>query len=91
MIEKINTVCLKVRDVEKSSKRYQELHRFKEVFMDDGYLVISVGNDSIPKTNEVEDTDSITNQSYSGYRFISKLFVEKTKNNLTLESTPMVF
>ena len=55
-------------------------------------IVISVGNSSIPLIIDDEDPNSTTNQSYSGCRFASKtFFANKSKNNLRLESTPMVW
>lgn len=65
MIERIDTLCLKVSDVEKSSKWYQELLGFKVAFKDDGYRVLSVGNgDGVPLTIEEGDTVPNANQSY---------------------------
>ncbi|MFE6170145.1 VOC family protein [Viridibacillus arvi] len=42
MIERIDTICLPVSDIEKPSNWYQELLGFKEVYKAEGYLVFSV-------------------------------------------------
>ena len=76
---------LRGRNVAGSSKWHQEILRFREV-------VISVGNSSIPLLIDDEDPNSTSNPSYSGCRFASKTyFANKSKNNLRLESTPMIW
>lgn len=37
MIERIDTICIKVKDVEESSTWYQEFLGFKETFRGEGY------------------------------------------------------
>ncbi|WP_261129284.1 VOC family protein [Bacillus sp. Marseille-Q3570] len=64
MIERIDTVCLLVNDVEISSKWYQDVLGFKEVFMEEGYRVLSVGTGSVPLTIEEGDPNPTPNQNY---------------------------
>ncbi|MFZ3580185.1 VOC family protein [Virgibacillus sp. DJP39] len=52
MIERIDTICLMVSNVEESSTWYQEKLGFKEAFKDEGYRVLSIGNSGVPLTIE---------------------------------------
>ena len=64
LIERIDTLCLKVKDVENSSKWYQDILGFKEAFKGEGYRVLSVGEGGVPLTIEEGETQSSVNQSY---------------------------
>ncbi|KOO51189.1 VOC family protein [Viridibacillus arvi] len=63
MIERIDTICLQVSNIEKSSNWYQELLGFKEVYKAEGYRVLSVGNSGVPLTIE-EGNTSLDNRTY---------------------------
>ncbi|ARI77913.1 VOC family protein [Halobacillus mangrovi] len=63
MIDRLDTVCIKVKDVEKSSNWYQEVLGFGVAFEGNGYRVLSVGN-GVPLTIEEGLTSMSTNQSY---------------------------
>lgn len=52
LIEKIDTVCLKVINVEVSSKWYQDIMGFKETYKGEGYRNLSIGNSEVPFTIE---------------------------------------
>ncbi|MCD5322180.1 MULTISPECIES: VOC family protein [Pontibacillus] len=64
MIERIDTICLKVRDVEKSSKWYQDVLGFRVAFKDKGYVVLNVGEGGVPLTIEEGKSEGHTNGSY---------------------------
>ncbi|MCA0987501.1 VOC family protein [Guptibacillus algicola] len=64
MLERIDTFCLKVRDVERASEWYQEKLGLKETFRDDGYRILSVGDSSVPITIEEGETSESHHQSY---------------------------
>ncbi|WP_377890071.1 VOC family protein [Alkalihalobacillus sp. R86527] len=64
MLERIDTFCLKVRDIERSSQWYQEKLRLKETFRDDGYRILSVGDSRVPITIEEGETARSNHQSY---------------------------
>ncbi|MBU9722733.1 MULTISPECIES: VOC family protein [Bacillaceae] len=51
MFERIDTICLTVSNVEKSSVWYEELG-FKVTFQGEGYRVLSVGKSEVPLTIE---------------------------------------
>ncbi len=51
MFERIDTVCLTVSNVEKSSMWYQKLG-FKVAYKGEGYQVFTIGNSGIPLTIE---------------------------------------
>ncbi|WP_394174276.1 VOC family protein [Guptibacillus hwajinpoensis] len=64
MIERIDTMCLKVSDVEISSNWYQKVLGFEVAFQDNGYRVLNVGDGSVPLTIEEGLAAKSTNQSY---------------------------
>ncbi|WP_112180468.1 MULTISPECIES: VOC family protein [Paraliobacillus] len=63
MFERIDTVCLTVRNVEQSSIWYQELG-FKVAFKGDGYQVFTIGNSGVPLTIEEGSVSSQENSTY---------------------------
>lgn len=52
LIERIDTVCLKVRDIEKSSKWYQEMLGLVEYYKEEHYVILKIGEGDIPLTLE---------------------------------------
>ncbi|MBA2174892.1 VOC family protein [Halobacillus locisalis] len=64
MIERIDTMCLKVSDVEKSSQWYQEILGFEVAFQNKGYRVLKVGSGGIPLTIEEGVTTTGSSQNY---------------------------
>ncbi|WP_156290031.1 VOC family protein [Oceanobacillus salinisoli] len=66
LIDRIDTICLKVSNIEQSSKWYQEVLGFKEIFKGDNYLILGVGSSEIPLTLEKETVNhaSKRNQVY---------------------------
>ncbi|WP_173917729.1 VOC family protein [Halobacillus sp. Marseille-Q1614] len=64
MIDRIDTLCLIVKDVEKSCRWYQEILGFEVAFRGEGYRVLSVGSNSIPLTLEEGDRHLNTHQTY---------------------------
>ncbi|WP_342429993.1 VOC family protein [Neobacillus sp. FSL H8-0543] len=64
MIERIDTVCLKVINVEESSEWYQNILGFKETYKGEGYRILSIGNSKVPLTIEEGDVKPINNGTY---------------------------
>ncbi|WP_270181350.1 VOC family protein [Alkalihalobacillus sp. CinArs1] len=64
MLERIDTFCLRVRDVERASEWYQKNLGLKETFRDDGYRILSVGNSSVPITIEEGEPSKSKHQNY---------------------------
>lgn len=64
MFEKIDTICLTVSDVERSSSWYQEILGLKEVFKGKKYRILKIGNSEIPLTIEEGRTSSNENNTY---------------------------
>ncbi|WP_273835494.1 VOC family protein [Guptibacillus sedimenti] len=65
MIERIDTLCMKVKSVEKSSDWYEELLGFSVVFKGEGYRVLRVGDGSnVPLTIEEGNITNNVDQSY---------------------------
>lgn len=65
MIERIDTLCMKVKNVKKSSDWYEELLGFSVVFKDKGYRVLRIGDGTgVPLTIEEGNNTHHTEQSY---------------------------
>ncbi|QAS54410.1 VOC family protein [Halobacillus litoralis] len=64
MIERLDTVCLKVRDVIESSKWYEEKLGFTVSFEGEGYRVLSIGESSVPLTIEEGEVEAGRSKSY---------------------------
>ena len=71
MIERIDTLCMKVKNVEKSSDWYEELLGFSVVFKDKGYRVLRIGDGSSVSLT-IEEGDTIPNADQSYPIFYSK-------------------
>ncbi|MYL50034.1 hypothetical protein GLV98_11095 [Halobacillus litoralis] len=64
MIEKIDTMCLAVKDVEKAGTWYEEKLGFTVSFKGDGYRVLSIGDHPVPLTIEEEENVESSSRSY---------------------------
>ncbi|MBX0356986.1 VOC family protein [Halobacillus sp. Nhm2S1] len=64
MIEKIDTMCMGVKDVEKASSWYEEKLGFTVSFKGEGYCVLSIGNHPVPLTIEEKESVDTSNQNY---------------------------
>lgn len=64
MFERIDTFCVRVKDIEKSSQWYEESLGLQVIFKGKGYRVLRVGNGSVPLTIEEGETNPSSNQSY---------------------------
>lgn len=76
MFERIDTICLTVSNVEKSSIWYQKLG-FKVAFKGESYRVLSVANSGTPLTIEEGSISSNENQTYP------ILFTKDIRNTFT--------
>lgn len=52
LIERIDTICLKVRDIEKSSRWYQEMLGLVEHYKEEHYVILKIGEGDISLTLE---------------------------------------
>lgn len=64
LVERIDTVCLKVIDVEKASLWYQETLGLQEQYKENHYVILSVGTSGVPLTLEKGRTESNKNTAY---------------------------
>ncbi|GGF18239.1 hypothetical protein GCM10010954_16210 [Halobacillus andaensis] len=64
MIERIDTLCMIVSDIERSARWYEKTLGFTVVFTGDDYRVLQVGEGSVPLTIEEGDVSSNTNHTY---------------------------
>ncbi|MFD2044042.1 VOC family protein [Ornithinibacillus salinisoli] len=64
MIERIDTVCLKVSNVEESRTWYQKTLGFEEAFKGEGYCILNIGNSGVPLTIEEGRTSSHQEGTY---------------------------
>ncbi|MYL70390.1 hypothetical protein GLW00_06005 [Halobacillus litoralis] len=58
MIEKIDTMCLTVKDAERAGSWYEEKLGFTISFKGEGYRVLSIGNHPVPLTIEEANVES---------------------------------
>ncbi|WP_082235535.1 VOC family protein [Halobacillus massiliensis] len=77
MIDRIDTMCLTVSDVEASCSWYEQVLGFEVAFKDEGYRVLSIGKDSVPLTIEEGKVSSNT----SSYPIFFSQDIKKTYNN----------
>jgi len=52
LIERIDTVCIKVRNIEEASCWYQDVLGLQEYYKEDHYVILNIGEGSIPLTLE---------------------------------------
>lgn len=52
MLERIDTVCMKVNNVQRASDWYEEHLGFEVVFRGEGYRILHVGDKGVPLTIE---------------------------------------
>ncbi|RDY71111.1 hypothetical protein DXT76_09095 [Halobacillus trueperi] len=64
MIEKIDTMCLAVKDVEKAGTWYEEKLGFTVSFKGDGYRVLSIGDHPVPLTIEEKENVGSSSRNY---------------------------
>lgn len=79
LVERIDTVCLKVSDVEQASLWYQETLGLQETYREDHYAILSVGTSGVPLTLEKGRAES--NES-SAYPIFFSSNIEYTLNEL---------
>ncbi|WP_085993858.1 VOC family protein [Oceanobacillus senegalensis] len=48
LIDRIDSICLQVNNIEQASYWYQEVLGFKEIFRGTDYLILGVGSSEIP-------------------------------------------
>ncbi|MFF2755749.1 VOC family protein [Psychrobacillus sp. NPDC058041] len=80
LVERIDTVCLKVSDVNKVSQWYQEVLGLQEQYKENHYVILSVGTSGVPLTLEKGSTETNENTAYPIF-FSSN--IEHTFNVLT--------
>lgn len=79
MIERIDTICLQVSNVDEASKWYQEKLGFKESYRGNTYRIMSIGDSGVPLT--IEEGDLTTSESRTYPIFFAKE-LEKTYQEL---------
>ena len=80
LVEKIDTICLKVSDVEQASLWYQETLGLQEHYREDHYVILKIGTSGVPLTLEKGMTDG--NENFS-YPILFSTNIENTLNVLT--------
>jgi len=84
MIERMDTVCLKVNDIEASSSWYQETLGFKESFKGEGYRVLSIGDSGAALT--IKEGDEGTLPGNHAYPIFFAKEIEQTREKLKEQS-----
>jgi len=64
LIERIDTICLRVSNLEEASKWYQETLDLQESYKGDTYRILRIGSSDIPLTLEEGKPVSSEQQSY---------------------------
>ncbi len=64
LIERIDTVCLKVREIEKASRWYKEMLGLEEHYKEDHYVILKIGESSVPLTLEKGEPAAQDNATY---------------------------
>ncbi|THE13035.1 VOC family protein [Bacillus timonensis] len=64
LLERIDTICLTVSDVEKASTWYQEVLELSESYNGGHYRILSVGNSGVPLTIEEGKVNPSNRQVY---------------------------
>lgn len=64
LIERVDTVCLKVRDIEKSSRWYQETLGLVEHYKEEHYVILKIGESGVPLTLEKGEPNSGGSSTY---------------------------
>ena len=64
LLDRIDTICLTVKDVEKASTWYQNVLGFNESFKGDTYRILTIGSSVVPLTIEEGDVKSSRSQVY---------------------------
>jgi catechol 2,3-dioxygenase-like lactoylglutathione lyase family enzyme len=84
LLQRIDTICLTVSNVEKASNWYQEVLGLIESFKGDGYRIMSVGNSGVPLTIEEGDVNSSQRLAYPIFysENIEEIYQELKKQNV---------
>lgn len=64
LIERIDTVCLKVRDIKTASSWYQEMLGLEEQYREEHYAILKIGKSGIPLTLEKGEPNGGGNSTY---------------------------
>ena len=64
LFERIDTICLKVSNVEVASSWYQKTLGFNESFKGEKYRILTIGNSELPLTIEESNIKFSHNQVY---------------------------
>lgn len=91
LFEKIDTICLKVSDVEKSSLWYQDILGFKESLKGKNYRILLLDKDTIPLTIEEGGVAPSSNQAYPIFytRNIKAVYEKLKENQVTIGEMEM--
>ncbi|EZH64825.1 hypothetical protein DH09_20130 [Bacillaceae bacterium JMAK1] len=64
LLDRIDTICICVSNVEKASAWYQNLLGFDESFIGDNYRILSIGHSEVPLTIEEGKVGGSHNKVY---------------------------
>ncbi|MEH7380957.1 VOC family protein [Bacillus sp. JJ1533] len=83
LLERIDTICLTVRNVKKASIWYQEVLGLTESYKGENYRILSVGNSGVPLTIEEGKVNPSDSQVYpifysKNIKEVHKLLQEKS-------------
>lgn len=64
LVERIDTICLTVKNVEEASIWYREVLGFKESYQGETYRILTIGSSKVPLTIEEGDVHPSNSQVY---------------------------
>lgn len=82
IVERIDTICLKVADIEKASRWYQNVLGFTEAFREEDYCILSIGDSAVPLTIEKDEGQVAGPQENSVYPIFYTKNIEETCRQL---------
>lgn len=89
LFERIDTVCLAVRDIGKAKEWYSDKLKLKVIFQEANYAILSTGESSIPLTIE-EGEVTPNNSTYPIFYTTNITAVHKELSEKGVKSTEIV-
>ncbi|WP_239984657.1 VOC family protein [Lentibacillus sediminis] len=81
-MERIDTICLKVADIEQSSRWYQNVLGFKEAFRGEDHCILNIGDSAVPLTIEKDKEQAGEPRQSQVYPIFYTKDIEKTCRQL---------
>ncbi|MFT4413662.1 VOC family protein [Fredinandcohnia humi] len=80
MIERIDTICVTVSNVEQASQWYEDMLGFKVSFKGETYRILSIGNSEVPFT--IEEGNTVSTNKRGAYPIFYTKNINETYHKL---------